>query len=93
MKKDSVDAADDSNGERQAKEVLQRHCNEEQGEKGRALSERDETKLTQRSQDRMISAWARGRTRHEPPAVDHYPTFVWRMVAPLVRVPGCVRSP
>lgn len=67
--KGSMDAADDSNGERQAKEVLQRHCNEEQGEKGRALSERDETKLTQRSQDRMISAWGRGRTRHEPPAV------------------------
>lgn len=61
--KGSVDAADDSNGERQAKEVLQRHCNEEQGEKGRALSECDETKLTQCSQDRMISAWARGRTR------------------------------
>ncbi len=56
--KGSVDAADDANGERQAKEVLQRHCNEEQGEKGRALSERDETKLTQRSQDCMISALA-----------------------------------
>ena len=51
---DSVDAADDPNGERQASEVFQRHCHKEQDEKGRALSERDETKLMKRSQYSMI---------------------------------------
>jgi hypothetical protein len=55
-----VDAADDTNGEREANEVFQRHCNKEQGEKGCALNERDETKLTKRSQDSMISASALG---------------------------------
>jgi hypothetical protein len=53
-----VDAADDANGEGQANEVFQRHRDEKQDEKGRALSERDETKLTKRSQYRMISASA-----------------------------------
>ena len=55
---DSVDAADNANGERQANDVLQRHCNKEQGEKRRALNERDETKLTKCSQYRIISASA-----------------------------------
>ena len=47
---DAVNAADNPNRERQASEVLQRHRHEQQDEKRRALSERDKTKLTQRSQ-------------------------------------------
>ena len=55
---DSVDAADNANGERHAGEVFQRHCDKEQDEERRALTERNQTKLTERSQYGIISASA-----------------------------------
>jgi len=67
-----VDAADDANGERHVSEVFQRHGDKEQGDKGRALGERDETKLTKRSQYRMISLPSSPVTT---PSLHHVPTI------------------
>jgi len=54
----AVDAASDANRKRQAREIFQRHRHEKQDQKRYALDERNEAKLTQRSQYRIISASA-----------------------------------
>jgi hypothetical protein len=55
---DAVDAANNANSKRQAGKIFQRHGNEEEDKKGHALNERDETQLTKRSHDHILSASA-----------------------------------
>ncbi len=52
---DAVDAANNANSNRQAGKIFQRHGNEQEDKKRDALNERDETQLTKRSHDHILS--------------------------------------